>query len=94
MPEVKAPERPFRANVERRRAVGFYDLGGNVFKWMWEVDIQKHGPIVRGAGWNKADKFCMKASRWGSVVKGNEGVAPEDYNDASRGFRVVRRVGL
>jgi len=80
--------------VERRGAVGFYDLGGNVFEWMWEVDIQKHGPIVRGAGWNKANKLCMKASRWGSVVKGKEGVAPEDYNDASRGFRLVRRVGL
>ena len=84
-----APVGSFKPN-----ALGFYDLGGNVFEWMWEVGIQKHGPFVRGGGWNKANKFCMKASRWGSVVKGNEGVAPEDYNDASRGFRLVRRVGL
>jgi serine/threonine protein kinase len=85
-----APVGSFKPN-----ALGFYDLAGNVFEWMWEVDPKiNNGPVVRGGGWNKADKFCTTAAKWGSGGKIKEGVAPEDYNDSSRGFRLVRRVGL
>ncbi len=84
-----APVGSFKPN-----ALGFYDLGGNVFEWMWNVDDPKNGPIVRGGGWNKADRFCRPEAKWGSSHKIKEGVASEDYNDAARGSRLVRRVGL
>ena len=86
-----APVGSFKPN-----ALGFYDLGGNVFEWMWEERIEKNakgqitsqGPVVRGGGWNKAKQFCLVASMWGSPNEGS------DYSDASRGFRLVRKVGL
>ncbi len=67
-------------------ALGFYDLGGNVWEWMWDEQDQKKGwRWLRGGGWD---------NRYGG--KGGSAYSVSHHPGASedsRGLRLVRRSG-
>jgi len=72
-----APVASFKPNF-----LGFYDLGGNVLEWMWDVKDEKTGnKLVRGACWGQGNSdarisYCANKP-------------PADLRDANIGFRVV-----
>jgi tetratricopeptide (TPR) repeat protein len=86
-----APVASFHANV-----LGFYDLGGNAWEWMWDWQAQKAVKWdwqaqkanktvmrdIRGGGWNNDSWFCAVASR--------NNIHPDDRNGTNIvGFRVA-----
>jgi formylglycine-generating enzyme required for sulfatase activity len=54
-----APVGSFKASV-----LGFYDLGGNVWEWMWDGLDEKTGTrVVRGGSWDRYTEYCKVANR-------------------------------
>ena len=70
-----APVGSFKASV-----LGFYDLGGNVSEWMWDLDEKTGKRMNRGGAWSNGPEGCTVAGR------GN--LNPEFRNGGS-GFRVA-----
>lgn len=65
-------------------ALGFYDLGGDAWKWMWDGRNEKTGyRVVHGGGWDHAGKCCKVACR------GN-GTCP-NFSEDHIGCRLVRK---
>jgi formylglycine-generating enzyme required for sulfatase activity len=86
-----APVGTFKMNV-----LGFYDLGGNAWEWMWDWQAQKALKWdwqvqkasktimrdIRGGGWNNDSWFCAVAAR--------NTIHPDDRNGTNIvGFRVA-----
>jgi formylglycine-generating enzyme required for sulfatase activity len=73
-----APVGSFKVNV-----LGFYDLGGNVWEWMWDGLDEKTGKrVFRGGGWgNGLAVHCTVAGRSSFYDPG--------YRNGDLGFRVA-----
>jgi len=74
-----APVGSFKSNF-----LGFYDLGGNVWEWMWDSD-QNDKRMLRGACWYDGGNFSRSSFRFHDVPWAITG---------GYGLRLVRRSGL
>jgi formylglycine-generating enzyme required for sulfatase activity len=64
-------------------ALGFYDLGGNVWEFMWDGALKPGNHVARGGGWRVS---CWKVS----TVRGEaDYTQSETYGGADMGFRLV-----
>jgi formylglycine-generating enzyme required for sulfatase activity len=75
-----APVGSFKPNT-----LGFYDLGGNAWEWMWEGLDEKTGKhVLRGTNWdNHFGHECRSSHRFMGQVR-----------LSGNGLRLVRRSGL
>jgi tetratricopeptide (TPR) repeat protein len=77
-----APVASFKPNL-----LGFYDLGGNAWEWMWDGgDGTPENRHVRGGGfYDSAEGVCRVSPRFSRRL---------NYKNDSFGLRLVRRSGL
>ena len=75
-----APVQSFKAN-----ALGFYDLGGNAWEWMWDVSSDEKGLCaLRGGGWISVGVNCTVA---------HISFAAPDVKNGQNGFRLALSSG-
>ncbi len=72
-----------RVGAFKPNALGFYDLGGNVWEFMWDGASKPGNHVARGGGWRVS---CGKLS----TMRGDVDYTSSDtYGGADMGFRLV-----